>query len=217
VGTLFAIGASSLLPVIVLTALGATPSAHFYIVSLIAMAAQLVPTVLATSLLVEVSSSSATFEEDGRRVVRQLVMLLGPLVIALVVLAEPILSIFGPAYAADGASTLRLLALAGIPFSIINLAFIRLRLERRVGRIVVIQVALAISLIGLTTVLIPQMGVVAIGVVTLATQSIVAAVLARAELRPLFAGFGRPRRPDRPGLQRLDLRSVDDDARPVNG
>ena len=48
-GSLFAIGASSILPVIVLATLGATSSAHFYIVSLIATAAQLVPTVLATS------------------------------------------------------------------------------------------------------------------------------------------------------------------------
>jgi len=137
-------------------------------------------------------------------------------VLALVVLAEPILAIFGPGYAADGAATLRLLALAGIPFAVVNLAFIRLRLERRVGVIVVIQIALAVSLVGSTAVLIPQLGVVAIGVVTLLTQSIAAAILARAELGPLFAGFVRTGRGSESPLQRLDLRAVDDDPRPIN-
>lgn len=197
-GSLFAIGSSSILPVLVLGVLGAASSAHFYMVGMIATATQLVPAVLATSLLVEVSSGRATFEEDGVRVTRQLALLLGPIAVFLVVFADPVLRIFGPAYAADGATALRLLALAGIPWAVINLAFIRLRLEQRVRWVVVAQVMLAVLLVVPVVVVLPAWGITGVGIVTLVSQSLVAAVLGWSELRtvlPAAAGLriGRPK------------------------
>jgi O-antigen/teichoic acid export membrane protein len=187
-GSLLAIGSTSILPVLVLGALGAASSAHFYMVNLIAMATQLVPSVLATSLLVEVASSNATFERDGRRVLRQLAVLLGPIVVVLVVFAEPILGIFGPSYAAEGATALRLMALAGIPYALINLAFIRLRLEGRVRWIVVAQAVLAALLVVPALVVLPALGITGLAVVMLVSQTLVAVVLSWLELRPMFAG-----------------------------
>jgi len=195
VGSLFAIGASSILPVLVLSVLGAATSAHFYIVSLIAAATQLVPTVLATSLLVEVASSNATFEGDGRRVLRLLFLFLAPLVLVLFVLAGPVLSIFGASYAAEGATTLRLLALAGIPYALVNLAFIRLRLDGRVRVIVIVQALLAAGTVIPTLLLLPVLGIAAIGVATLVSQSVAAVLLARSELRSILV----PRAGRRPG------------------
>ena len=166
-GSLFAIGSASLLPVLVLATLGAASSAHFYMVTMISMATQLVPTVLATSLLVEVAASKATFETDGRRVMRQMTLLLGPIVVILVVFAEPILGIFGPTYAAEGAPALRLLAIAGIPYALVNMAFIRLRLEGRVRWVVVAQAVLAALLVFPSLVVLPVWGITGLGVVVL--------------------------------------------------
>jgi O-antigen/teichoic acid export membrane protein len=179
--------------VIVLATLGATSSAHFYMVTMIAMATQLVPTVLATSLLVEVASSKASFDVDGRRVVRQLVLLLGPIILVLVLFAEPILAIFGPGYAAEGADALRLLALAGVPYALINMAFIRLRLEGRVRRVVAAQAVLAGLLVVPGLIVLPAWGITGLAFVTLASQSAVAAVLTWMELRPLLSGLVGPR------------------------
>ena len=196
VGSLFAIGSTAILPVIVLSTLGATSSAHWYMVSLIAMATQLVPSVLATSLLVEVSASSASFEVDGRRVLRQLAVLLGPIVVVLVVLADPILSIFGAEYAAEGATALRLMALAGIPYALINIAFIRLRLEHRVRVVVAAQVVLALLLVVPSVIVLPILGITGLGLVVLAAHVLVAVVLSALELRPLLSGFASELRRD---------------------
>jgi O-antigen/teichoic acid export membrane protein len=189
VGALFAIGSTAILPVVVLSTLGATSSAHWYMVSMISMATQLVPSVLATSLLVEVAASSASFEVDGTRVLRQLAVLLGPIVLVLVVFADPILSIFGAEYAAEGATALRLMALAGIPYALINLAFIRLRLERRVHLVVAAQVVLALLLVVPAVIVLPVLGITGLGLVVLAAHTAVAVVLAAMELRPLLARF----------------------------
>lgn len=187
VGSLFAIGSSSILPVLVLGVLGAAPSAHFYMVGMIATATQLVPTVLATSLLVEVSSGRATFDGDGVRVTRQLALLLAPITLVLVVFADPILGIFGANYAADGATALRLLALAGIPYSVINLAFIRLRLEQRVRWVVAAQAMLAVLLIVPVLIVLPTWGITGVGVVTLVSETAVGLALGWSELRTVLA------------------------------
>ncbi len=189
VGALFAIGSTSILPVIVLSTVGATSSAHWYMVSLIAMATQLVPSVLATSLLVEVAASSASFEADGSRVLRQLLVLLGPIVVVLVVFADPILSIFGADYAREGATALRLMAVAGIPYALINLAFIRLRIERRMHLVVAAQVVLALLLVVPAIVVLPVYGITGLALVILAAHILVAVPLSVAELRPLLAAF----------------------------
>jgi O-antigen/teichoic acid export membrane protein len=193
-GSLFAIGSASILPVLVLAMLGAAASAHFYIVSTIAMATQLVPSVLATSLFVEVAADRADFDADGGRVARQIAVMLGPIVLVLLLFADPILGIFGPDYAAEGATALRLLALAGIPFALITLAFVRLRLQGRVRLVVVAQAMLAVLLIVPGLVVLPVLGVTGLGAVVLVSHTLVAAVLSWAGLRPLLLGMlGRTR------------------------
>ena len=194
VGSLFAIGSTSLLPVIVLAVLGAATSAHFYIVFLVASAAQLLPSVLTTSLLVEASAEEATFERDGRRVLRQMALLLGPLILVLIAGAPLILGIFGTQYAVEGTNALRLFALAGIPYALIQLAFIRYRLERRVRWILVWQLILAVTLVLGSLVLLPVLGMTAVALVMLVSETIVAGFVTRAELGPLFGR--QPRDPD---------------------
>jgi O-antigen/teichoic acid export membrane protein len=190
-GTLFAIASTALLPVIVLTLLGPAASAHFYIVVMVASGAELLPTVLSTSLLVEAASSEASFERDGRRVVRQLVTIVGPLVVVLVVAAPLILGIFGGAYAAEGSDALRLYALAGVPFSLIQLSFIRLRLERRVRWVLASQVVLAVANVAGSLALLPRLGLVGAGLTTLVAESVVALFLVRTELWGVVLGPSR--------------------------
>jgi O-antigen/teichoic acid export membrane protein len=187
--SLFAIGSTSLLPVIVLSIAGAASSAHFYVVALVGSAAQLLPTVLSTSLLVELSTSGAPFERDARRVLRQLAVTMVPLVAILVIGAPIILGIFGADYAAEGTPALRLFALAGLPYSLVQLAFVRLRVERRVRWILASQAVLGILLVAGSVVALPSFGIAGIGAVALLSETLVAAVLGRTELWPLL----RPR------------------------
>jgi O-antigen/teichoic acid export membrane protein len=182
IASLLTISATSLLPLVALWLLGPESSAHVFIVLLVAAGAQLLPLVLSQSLLVEASAGKATFERDARRVIRQLLLLLTPVVGVLVLAAPLILAIFGPGYAAEGTSALRLFALAALPYAVVQLAFVRLRLERRAGVILVCQAVLAIGTIVGSAVLLPRVGLVATGAAALGVETLVAAVLLRTEL-----------------------------------
>jgi O-antigen/teichoic acid export membrane protein len=186
--SLFAITSTSILPSIVLAIAGAPASAHFYIVTLVASAGQLLPAVLTTSLLVEASASEATFERDGRRVLGQMLLLLVPLVVILVVGAPLILGIFGAPYAADGTDALRLYALAALPYALVQLAFVRLRVQQQVWAIVVVQAAMATTLVAGSVALLPVYGITGIGAVLLVAETIAALVLSRTVLWPALRG-----------------------------
>jgi O-antigen/teichoic acid export membrane protein len=186
VASMLAIASTALLPPLVLALSGAASSAHFYVVTLIGSAAQLLPSVIATSLLVETSSARATIDRDVRRVLRQLLVLLLPAVAAIVVAAPWILATFGPGYAEQGTVALRLYAIAAIPYSLTQLAFVRLRIEKRVRRILAAQAALAVLLVAGSLLVLPVYGIAGIGAVLLASQTIVATFLVATELWPVL-------------------------------
>jgi O-antigen/teichoic acid export membrane protein len=81
-----------------------------------------------------------------------------------VVAAAPwILSLFGPAYAENGTPVLRLMALASLPTVLLTVAIDVARVRRNLGRLVGLQVAHAVLVIGLTIVLLPLYGLTGVG------------------------------------------------------
>lgn len=192
VSSLFAIASTAFLPVIVLGLAGAETSGHFYVATLIGTSVQLIPTVFATSLLVEASGGHSDSSRDLTRVARHLVVLLLPVVLILVIAAPLILEVFGHEYAVAGSDTLRLLALAGLPYAVNQLAFAKLRVERRVGAIVVAQAVLAGTIVVGSSAAVQLLGISGIGLVVLVAHAAVAAVMLRTELPGLVRSLLRP-------------------------
>lgn len=184
-GSLFALAFSSLIPVIVLNQAGAEASARFYIVWVISTAMQLIPPQMVTSLVVDTARDPDTFAVQGRRMLLGILRILVPLVALLVVTAPLVLSLFGGAYAAE-ATLLRLLALSSIPFTVISLYIGFARVATQARRLVVVEAVVAVMLLGLTQVLLPQLGLVGVGYAFLVTYSLVAAILLGTGLRPLL-------------------------------
>jgi O-antigen/teichoic acid export membrane protein len=96
------------------------------------------------------------------------------------------LLIFGKEYADEGASLLRLLALGMVPNAIVTLGISVARIEHR-GRIVVsVQGAHCIAVLLFSALLLPSLGIDAVGYVWTASQTALALVLCATLLRPVL-------------------------------
>ena len=92
---------------------------------------------------------------------------------------------YGPAYAAQSSDLLRLLALGVLAKTVTTISFSLARVERRVGRIALVQGVLFALLMGLSWVLMGTLGLNGVGVAYLVTQVIVAAAVLPSVLRAL--------------------------------
>ena len=117
VGALFALGATTLLPVLVVGAVGPTMGAYFAITWTIITALTLVPINLAASLTVESVHTGDALGPQLRRTTRHLYLLLVPLVVGVIVFAEWGLHIFGAAYSENATLALRIGAVGLLPFA----------------------------------------------------------------------------------------------------
>jgi O-antigen/teichoic acid export membrane protein len=176
----------SLLPVLVIAQVGPTAGAHFYIVWIIATSLNLIPLSLAISHTVEAAMAEDQLIIRSREVLVLMVRLLLPVTAIVVTAAGPILTIFGPGYAEAGAPLLQLLALGVLPYGITVLYFSFARVTTRVRGIVVTQAYLAIVILVATQLLLPSMGIAAVGVGWLLGQGSAAMLLLLGGLRPVI-------------------------------
>jgi O-antigen/teichoic acid export membrane protein len=104
-----------LMPMVVAVTLSATSTAYYYVASMIAGLVYVVPIALTTALYAAASHDPSTF---ARKLRTTLWLSTGASVAAnlgLIVLAEPLLTLFGRAYATEVASVLHLLVLGVFP------------------------------------------------------------------------------------------------------
>ncbi|MFJ5777104.1 lipopolysaccharide biosynthesis protein [Streptomyces sp. NPDC093094] len=176
-GSLFRVAGYTLVPLIVLNTLGAEQSAFYSVAWGVAYVPYLLARNMGTSLLAESVRGPEHLVEHSLRVLRHSGLLLGSVVLVLVVAAPQILSIFGASYAAEGSTLLRLLALSALPNLLLSVAIDVVRARRRLRWAVALQVAMCVLALGLTRLLLPEVGVVGAGVAWLVTQCVIAVFL----------------------------------------
>jgi O-antigen/teichoic acid export membrane protein len=139
---------TNLLPLLVLSTLGAAANGAFYIAWTITSGLGLVAGNFATSLLVEGAAAPERLAELTRGVLARSTLLMTLGTATLVLAAHPILTVYGARYAADASTLLALLGASVLPRSIIVLIFTLDRLERRVGRVTLSNLALTVLVLG---------------------------------------------------------------------
>jgi O-antigen/teichoic acid export membrane protein len=174
----------TLIPLMVISQVGASANAYFYLASTIAFSIQLISANMATSFTVEGAADEAALGVYGRRALIHLARLLTPMILIVLIGAPYILRIFGADYAVEGAAALRLLALSTIPGGIISmyLGFARVR-HRTIGLLLVAGVECALTL-GLSYLWLPIYAITGIGMAWLTSQAIVAAAIMLLQLGP---------------------------------
>ncbi|MFF3885505.1 lipopolysaccharide biosynthesis protein [Streptomyces sp. NPDC001914] len=177
VGSLFRVAGYTVVPLIVLNNCGAEQSAFYSVAWGVAYVPYLIARNMGTSLLAESVRGPERLVEHSLRVLRHSGLLLGAVTVVLVAAAPQILSIFGASYAAEGSTLLRLLALSALPNLLLSVAIDVARAQRRLRWAVWLQVAMCVLVLGLTHLLLPEIGLVGAGVAWLVTQCLIAGFL----------------------------------------
>jgi O-antigen/teichoic acid export membrane protein len=179
---------TTVLPIIVLDQLGARQAAFFAMPLMIVALLNVIPSMASQSLFAEASADEASLRSQTRRTLLGVYAVLVPGVIALCLLAGPVLSIFGTDYARNGTRCLQLLAISGVFAGFNYVADTVLNARKQVKRYVFLNTAGTVCAIGfpvafmgygLTGVgvgwLVGQIGYSLIAVVTLVASRTVAA------------------------------------------
>jgi O-antigen/teichoic acid export membrane protein len=159
IGSLLGQFYSNMLPLIVLTTLGAAANGIFYVAWTITFGLSLVATNFATSMLVEGTSAPHRLAELTRGVLARCALIIAPCVGLLIVAAHPILTIYGSQYADRATGLLGLLAIAVLPRTLVLVAFSLDRLAGRVGRATLTNLILTILVLGGSWLMLTRIGI----------------------------------------------------------
>jgi O-antigen/teichoic acid export membrane protein len=187
-GAWFALASTTLVPVLVVAAVGPEQGAYFAMAWAVVVALNLVPMNLAASLTVETVHAGAHPARELRRVAAHMARLLVPTVLAVLLLAPIILRVFGPDYAQAGTDLLRVASLGLAPFAVNALALATARVMARGRTILAIQASTALLTLFVSVVALPLLGLTGVGVAWLVAQSVVAPVAFVVVLRPALRG-----------------------------
>jgi O-antigen/teichoic acid export membrane protein len=177
VGELLAQSAMALLPILVIRFIGAKENAYFYQTWIFSFPVQMLAWNLSNSLTVETATHYDRLSEYVGRTLRQMLRLIVPAALALALLAPFVLRLVGEDYAREGAWSLRLLALSAIPNIVTTLYISVMRVQRKMGRLLLVRVVLAALCVGLSVALLPWLGISGIGLAWLLGQGVVAAAI----------------------------------------
>ncbi|MFC4012524.1 lipopolysaccharide biosynthesis protein [Nonomuraea purpurea] len=124
------------------------------------------------SVTVEAPAEAHARATVVRHALRRALVLVGPIVVITVAAAPLISWVFGHG-AAIAVPLLRLMALAVLPGLVVEIYLATLRSQNQARKLAIVQLGLALSILGVTAALFPIAGIAAVGYATLASQSIV--------------------------------------------
>jgi O-antigen/teichoic acid export membrane protein len=153
-----------ILPLVVVGMLGSMEAAYFYMAWFLGYFLTLASTNLALSLFAEGSYDPGALRDLSRNAV------VGALAVAtlgalfLLLLGDKVLLAFGHDYATEGATLLRLMALAALPAAVVNVYLAALRVTKRLRELVAIAGVVAVTTVVVSSALLPVMGLAGAGV-----------------------------------------------------
>ncbi len=186
VGTLALRTTDSLLPLIVVERVSASANAHYYLSWTIAYSIFLISRNMGMSLITEAAVAPKKLGAFGYSIMIQVARMVIPAVIILIIGAPYILRLFGQDYSTEGTTVFRLLCLSAIPNIVINLYLSIARVQRRISKIILVQVVLSMFLLSLSYILLEAQGITGIGIAMLVSQTVIAIALWFTELRAVW-------------------------------
>lgn len=189
VAAVWATAATQLMPLIVVWRLGPAQVAYFTLPWLISMGITLLLWNVASAFVVELAGNH---ERSDELLQRTLMLWAGVVTAALVVCvfaAGPLLSLAGGAYAAQGTELLRLIGFSAPFTALVALYCMLMWVDQRVWLLAAFQAASGVALLGATLVLLPHLGLVAVGWANLGVQAVAAIATAPLAARRMRTGL----------------------------
>jgi len=163
--------------VVVASRIDLRSTAYFYMAWLIAAIVDMIGINMGMSLTVEGAFDATSLAVNCRKTLRRIVSMLLPCAALVAVFAPWGLRLFGPAYAAQGAPVLELLAIATLPRAATELYLGALRAQSRTTLVAVIQAVRCVLMLGLTVVLTGMIGTIGAGVAVIVSQTLIAVLI----------------------------------------
>ncbi|MGB2852963.1 MAG: MATE family efflux transporter, partial [Dehalococcoidia bacterium] len=163
-----------ILPLMVVNLIGAEANAYFYIAWAIATVLFSVPLSTSFSLFAEGSYDEEILGKNTRRSLVFTFAIVIPAMLLIILIGDKLLLLFAPAYAENATSLLRVLAVSALPLSLNQIYFGAKRVEMKMKSVIVLTAFIAIATLALSSVLLPRMGILGVGVAWLSSQGTVA-------------------------------------------
>lgn len=190
-GALFTEAAARLLPLIVVHELGDAANAYYYQAAIIASMLPLLAGSTTTSMIVESANRPHDSVHLARRALLHMLALVLPVGLLGILAAPWILRVFGPEYADNGTTTLRLLLAAILPGIAVIWYLGYARATNRIRSVVVMQAVASVVTLVLAWLLVGRHGIAGAGIAWLGGQAC-AAVLALVQGRDVLLGHAVP-------------------------
>lgn len=185
VAGIFGMLPNSLMPLLIVNTLlaftskeqAAAYAAYYYMSFAISSVLFIVPGATQMSLFAEGSQVDGDFHRDaGRSLIFGLVLLV-PGIAGVVLLGNFALSLIGPNYATHGTLPLWILSISSVFVAISGLYMTKLKVERRIGPLIVISAVSSTLILVLTYLLLPLLNIVGAAIAFTSTQGALALVL----------------------------------------
>ena len=170
--TLLLVAPGSIFAIMVLNTLGPESAAYFYVTWTLGMVISALAVAFATSLFAEGSHAPEQVRRQARKAI---VGGFFPAVLAVfgvLLLAEWPLRAFGHDYASNGANLLRLLAIASVPYFLINIYLSTARVEKRIWALTLVAGSMSVTSLTIGYVLIKEIGLEGVGLGWLVGQAV---------------------------------------------
>ncbi len=165
-------------PLIVINILGAELNAYFYMPWTIAQMLFAIPMAVSMSLFAEGSYDEQSLRDNVMKSVYLCLIILIPAIAILFFLSDKLLLLFGGGYSQNGATLLRWLVISVIPVSIIHISLSVMRVNKNIAGIILVSVSVASLSLLSGYILVISRGLTGIGIAWLATQTLIAVVIA---------------------------------------
>ena len=176
-GSLFLYTPGLVLPIIVVNLLGTKSNAYFYMAWMMSGVLTMIPTAVATSLLVEGSNDPEKLKNLIRRSLKMIAVVLIPAVVLVWFLAYKLLLFYGGLYAENAVTLLRWLAIAAFP-SAINIVYFSIkRVQKNMKPVILLTSFMAVITIFTSYLLLPRLGINGVGIAWLVGQSVISLIV----------------------------------------
>lgn len=178
IGSVFGQATLTLVPIIVLGALGSEEAGFFYVPFSLIVAFDLLFWGVTTSLVAEAARDEARHGDLARMVVRRFLSFQIPAAVAIALAAPLLLLPFGHDYVEEGTTVLRLMALASIARAVVFLYASACRIQGRSGLVALVEAALLAVLVPGVWIMANAHGLDGVGVAWLVGNTLVGLAVA---------------------------------------
>lgn len=161
-----------LLPVLVVTRLGAEPNAYFYVTLMMGSAFFMVSSSVATAVFAESVRANASLRNEIAKAIKIIAVLLIPAMLVVITCGRIMLGFFGASYAAAGYSLLIVFAISAIPDAVTNVATSIWRVSHRLRYAAVLNLGMMVTTLAGAWFLMPPLGITGVGVAWLIAQTL---------------------------------------------